>query len=244
MKNKNQLLIFLIITSVLSFSMSSFAEVTVTSVKGQAKYKTGNQWLNLAQGIKLAEGTKISTGANSSVVLNINGDTVTIRQMSMIKIEENSISNVESNTRIGLKRGGLNARISKLKTLRTNFRISTPVATSSVRGTEEEVSYGPGMGMIVKVIDGEILALNRFGLSNRLRGKLEYKQENHKSTPDDVNSSRREGSRGGLINNLTLDEKNYMEFSSDLFITPDQRTTPTPQYYGGTGNVTVTPVFP
>ena len=97
--------------------------------------------------MKLAQGTKISTGVNSNVVLNINGDEITIRQMTMIKIEENSLSTTESNTKIGLKRGGLNARVAKLKTLKTSFKISTPVATSSVRGTWEEVFYGPGMGM-------------------------------------------------------------------------------------------------
>jgi hypothetical protein len=225
----------------------TFAEITVTSVKGQAKFKTGNQWVALTQGTKLAEGSKISTGINSNVVLNINGDTITIKPMTMVKVEENSVTSTESNTRLGLKRGGLNARISKLKTLKTSFKITTPVATSSVRGTEEEVFYGPGMGMIIKVIEGEILAQNNFGASNLLRGRLGYSHGSNSSTPGNVNSSRQEGSRGGLIIlNLTPEEINYLLTSSDIIYTTDQNNNPFFSFftYQGTGNVHITPVFP
>jgi hypothetical protein len=243
MKIKN---LSLIILSIIIFTVPSFAEITVTSVKGQAKYKTGNQWAALTQGIKLNEGSKISTGINSNVVLNINGDTITVKQMSMVKVEENSISSTESNTRLGLKRGGLNARISKLRTLKTSFKITTPVATSSVRGTEEEVFYGPGMGMIIKVIEGEILAQNHFGASNLLRGRLEYRHGSNSSKPNDVNSSRQEGSRGGLLNILTPEEENYMNTSSDIFVIPDQNNNPFYNFftYQGIGNIHITPVFP
>ncbi|MFH0976214.1 MAG: FecR domain-containing protein [Spirochaetota bacterium] len=230
---------------ILVLSSASFAEVTVTSVKGQAKYKTGNQWLDLAPGAKLAQGTKISTGVNSSVVLNINGDTVTVRQMTMLKIEENALSTKESSTKIGLKRGGLNARISKVKTLRTNFRISTPVATSSVRGTEEEVFYGPGTGMLVKVLEGEILTMNRLGFNNHIRGRLEFRQDNHKSSPGNIAGNLIDETKGGLVGNLTDEEKQYLGLSSDLINKVDTVIMPPIFSSGsGSGNVTVTPVFP
>jgi hypothetical protein len=227
------------------FASHSFADVTVTSIKGQAKHKVGNQWLDLTPGMKLAQGTKVSTGINSNVVLNINGDTITIRQMSMIKIEENSLSTTESNTKIGLKRGGLNARISKLKTLKTSFKVSTPVATSSVRGTQEEIFYGPGTGMMVKVLEGEIFTENRFGANNFIRGRLEFKQNNHKSSPNNIAGNLIDETKGGLVGNLTDEERQYLELSSDLPNTPGQL--PQRFFQGGgwgTGNVTVTPVFP
>jgi hypothetical protein len=240
MKKNN--LLFLITLIILIFSTASFAEITVTSIKGQARYKTANQWVDLKSGMKLAQGTKISTGVNSSIVLDINGDTITIRQMTMIKIEENMLSTTESNTKIGLKRGGLNVRVAKLKTLKTSFKVSTPVATSSVRGTWEDVTFGPNRGMIVKVLEGEVFTENNFGANNLIRGRLEFKQENHKSSPGNIAGNLMDDSKGGLVGNLTDEEKQYIQTSSDLINTPGFSLPPV--FNGGKGNITVIPVFP
>jgi hypothetical protein len=222
---------------------SSFAETTVTSVKGQAKYKTGNQWIDLKTGMKLAQGTKISTGVNSTVVLNINGSEVTVKQMTMIKIEESMQNSSESNTTIGLKRGSLNARVAKLKTLKTSFKISTPVTTSSVRGTWEDFSFGPGMGAKIIVLEGVILAENNHGAGNLVRGKLEFTQGNHSSMPGNIAGNLIDGTKGGLVGNLTDAEKQYIQLSSDLINTPNIIIPPV--FNGsGKGNVTITPVFP
>lgn len=218
LKKKYFTIIFLMLVHAVS---SSFAEVTVVSIKGNARYKAGNQWLPLAPGIKLAEGTKISTAVRSEVALKVNGDDLIVRQMTMIKIEQNLLSANQSNSTIGLKRGGLNAKIARDRKVKTSFKVSTPVATSSVRGTWEEISYGPGMGMVIKVIEGEILAENRFGASNLVRGRLEYRQDNHRSAPGHVGGNLRDGARGESSWYLTDDEKKYMDSSSDAFNTPD-----------------------
>jgi hypothetical protein len=243
MKNKILLALNLILITGIFLCTPSFAETTVTSVKGQAKYKTGNQWANLTAGMKLAQGTKISTGVNSTVLLNINGDEVTIKQMTMIKIEEATANATETNTTIGLKRGSINTRVSKLKTLKTSFKISTPVATSSVRGTWQDVTYGPGRGMIIKVLEGIILAENKLGTSNLIRGNLQFNQGSHSSTPGNIAANLIEAIKGGIIGNLTPEELAYIQSSSDLINTPQ---TEIPQIFGGggTGNVTVVPVFP
>ncbi|MBN2040348.1 MAG: FecR domain-containing protein [Spirochaetes bacterium] len=248
---KINLFIFLFTLCFMISSVSAFAKITVTSVKGQAKYKTGRSWVALKSGITLQKGTKISTGIRSEVILNINNNTVTIKQMSMMKIEDNLLNSSESKTAIGLKRGGIRARISRIQKLKTDFKITTPVATSSVRGTEEDVSYGPGSGMIVKVIEGEILARNNLGSSNLIKGKLEYRQDNDSSTPRDVNASRQEASRGTVTNKLTQEEKEYLEDMSDINEVTDQigdieqTIFETPSYYDyGSGNIHVVPVFP
>jgi hypothetical protein len=235
--------LFLSFFIILIFAGQSLAETTVTSVKGQAKYKTGNQWANLTAGMKLAQGAKISTGVNSTVLLNINGDELTIKQMTMIKIEESSVSKTETNTTIGLKRGSLNTRVSKLKTLKTSFKISTPVATSSVRGTWQDVTYGPGKGMIIKVLEGIILAENKLGASNIIRGNLEFNQGSHSSSPENIAANLIEAIKGGVIGNLTPEELDYIQSASDLINAP---TPGIPAVFGGSGsgNITVIPVFP
>ncbi|MBN2402333.1 MAG: FecR domain-containing protein [Spirochaetes bacterium] len=242
---KKIILILSVIIFFIRFALTSFAEITVVSVKGQAKYKTGRQWIDLKPGLKLPEGVKISTGVKSGAVLNVNGSSVTISQMSMLKIEENNLSRTESNTTIGLKRGGLRARVSRVKTLKTSFKISTPIATSSVRGTEQEVFYGPGTGMLIKVLEGEILGENMNGLRRFLRGKLTFRQDNGKPSPDNIAGGLIDETKGGLIGNLTDEEKQYLLLLSDFIpSSPDQGgigDIPSPY---GTGNVTVSPVFP
>ena len=92
MPKRNILASFIAVLCVLLFAAQSFADIKVISVKGQAKYKIKRRWINLSPGLKLKQGTKISTGINSKVLLKINESTLTIKQMSMIKIEENSAS--------------------------------------------------------------------------------------------------------------------------------------------------------
>lgn len=210
------------LTVVTITATAALADVTVVNIKGKAQFKAGNQWAFLAPGMRLAKGAKISTGANSDVVLNVNGDTIVIRQLSLIKIDENILNAKESNTTIGLKRGGINAKIARDRKVKTSFKVSTPVATSSVRGTQEEISFGPGFGMKILVIEGEIGAEGKNGSSNVVKGKLVYKHGSHKGGPDFIASNLKDGSTGKSPSYLTDDEKKHMDGSTDLFNGPDE----------------------
>jgi hypothetical protein len=137
-----------------------FSAIKVQSIKGSVAYKLGTQWQPLKVGMNLKEGTKISTGARSSAVIKIDDHQLTIRQLTMMKIYSNKLTSTSSDTKIGLKYGRLNARVKRIKTLKTSFKISTPVATSSVRGSEEEVFYGSKSGMMVWVLGGTIETSN------------------------------------------------------------------------------------
>jgi hypothetical protein len=142
---------------IILFTVSyGFSAIKVQSVRGSVAYKLGKQWKSLKAGMKLKEGTKISTGARSSAVILLNNHRLTVRQLTMMKIYSNKLTSKSSDTKIGLKYGRLNARVKRIKRLKTSFKISTPVATSSVRGSEEEVFYGSKSGMIVWVLDGTI----------------------------------------------------------------------------------------
>ena len=140
-------IVFLSFFSIIIFCVTNLnAKIVVESVKGEAAYKAGKQWLPLAKGQTLPEGTKISTGVKSWAVLNIDGDSLRIEQLTMMKIFKNQTNANNKNTHIGLKHGGLKARISKIGTLKTSFKITTPVATSSVRGTDEDNRQGAKSG--------------------------------------------------------------------------------------------------
>ncbi|HNX60949.1 MAG TPA: FecR domain-containing protein [Spirochaetota bacterium] len=162
------------------------AAVLVVSVKGEAAYQAGSQWKPLMKGQTIAEGTRVSTGVNSLAVLNIDGSMVTVKPMTSIKIYRNMADSASRETSLGLQYGAVKAKIDKTAKVRTRFNITTPVATSSVRGTEELVSYGPSKGMTVRVLEGIIGAFNREGVSNTVSGRQTFNLRSDESRSGDL----------------------------------------------------------
>jgi len=159
------------------FSTSLYAEISVIKVEGNAAYREGKSWLPLKEKQKLPEGVKISTGANSYAELSLNSinHSVKIKPLTMIQIFSKETAE-NSDTHIGLKRGGITAKVPRNSKVKTIFKVSSPIATSSVRGTEEDINYGPDKGMTVEVISGEIEGKNRHGKSNYISGRQKYIQ--------------------------------------------------------------------
>lgn len=180
--------IFLLLTFTLVFLLSSraFAKITVISVRGRVAYKAGRSWAPLRQGMNLREGSKISTGVRSYAVIRLNSNTISIKPLTMIKIYQNRMTKNTSRTRIGLKRGSLRAKIQKGRRVRTVFKVSTPVATSSVRGTEEDISYGPGRGFRALVLSGTVEGSSRNGTRRNISGRQRYRHRSGRHMPDNI----------------------------------------------------------
>ena len=153
---KKYLVPILLVITLLAFAGVSFAEIRVLSVKGTAAYKAGGQWVPLQTGAVLAVGTKVSTGVRSNVVIKINNHTVTVQPLTIMKVSESAEDGKSSTTRIGLRRGSVRTKIAHDARIKTVFKVSTPVATSSVRGTEQIVVYSPTFGMRVFVLSGNV----------------------------------------------------------------------------------------
>ncbi len=154
-----------------------FADISVIKVEGTAAYRDGRKWIPLRENMKLQEGVKVSTGANSYAELSLNSinHTVRIKPLTMIQVFSKETKS-ETDTHIGLKRGGITAKVPRDAKVKTIFKVSTPIATSSVRGTEENVSYGPETGMIIEVIRGVVEGSNRLGRSNLLEARQRFVQ--------------------------------------------------------------------
>lgn len=204
---------------ILLFTASgAFAAISVVSVKGKVAYKDGGVWKSLSKGQTLAEGAKISTGMNSYAVLNIDGATVKIRPLSMIRVNKNTLKGDSSNTSLGLKYGSVSAKIPKLRKLKTVFKVSTPVATSSVRGTEFDVSYGPQWGMIIYVIDGNVYGIGN-GIENLLSGNLQFNLKPGSPRPEYLLTKTKNGYIIKIYSDyMTPNEKKFHEFfGTDAF---------------------------
>lgn len=219
--------IIISVAFLLLFSTSLFAEIKATSVKGTVAYRDGRKWVPLKVNQVLKEGTRISTGANSTAVIRLNrlNHTITVKPMSMIQVfSKESASSTD--THIGLKRGGVNARVPRDSNVKTIFRVSTPVATSSVRGTEENIGYGPGKGMTVEVVSGVIEGKNRLGKRNFISGRQKFSQEKGKGKPGHILNDVKSNSFANVNGNgLTPEETETMLYTgTDQTGSPDGET--------------------
>jgi hypothetical protein len=198
----------LIISAIFIFTVSAFAEIKVLSVKGAAAYKKGGQWTPLQAGTVLAVGTKVSTGVRSNVVININNHTVTVQPLTIMKISESIEDKTNSTTKIGLRRGSVRTKIARDARIKTVFKVSTPVATSSVRGTEQVVVYSPTFGMRVFVLSGNVQGEGLNSGPQMLFGNLQFWQK--------LSKGGSESPMAGMEDFLTQ--------THSLFITLDEET--------------------
>jgi len=191
----------------------SYAEIIVLSKKGDVAYKKARRWKPIKKGQKLIEGTKISTGIRSSSVIKIDNHILKVHQLTMMKIFRNRTTKRKRLTHLGLKYGSINARVKRIKRLRTSFKITTPIATSSVRGTEEFVSYGPKSGMVIRVLEGSVSGENAYGVSNEVRGSHVFRLGQNRPRPKNMLSDIRDQSLVWIYDDhITEDEKDYHEY--------------------------------
>ena len=238
--------------SILLFSMifmiilvsASYAEIRVISVKGTAAYKAGAQWIPLQTGATLAPGTKISTGVRSTAVIKINNHTLTVEPLTIMKITESKDDATSSNTRIGLRRGAVHEKVAKNSRIKTVFKVSTPVATSSVRGTEEIIIYSPTFGMRIIVLDGTVEGSGVNSLFRRLSGDQQFQQQANKGIPQGILSGLDDSLGKSNIQYVTMDEQTALQLLGEDFMnfTPEQRQIPVVNTYGGVPPVTTTTV--
>ncbi|PKL17688.1 MAG: hypothetical protein CVV49_09865 [Spirochaetae bacterium HGW-Spirochaetae-5] len=208
--------------SILFFTAALQAEISVIKAEGSAAYKEGNKWLPLKNGQKLSEGVKVSTGANSyaDIKLNSQNHTIRVKPFTMIQVFSKE-SKTDTNTHIGLKRGGIMAKVPREGKVKTIFKVSSPIATSSVRGTEENISYGPDTGMIIEVVKGVVEGTNILGRSNILSGRQKFIQMYSKAEALNILNDVKNSSIIQIYGNgLTADEITTMLYSDDQTSSP------------------------
>lgn len=133
------------------------AEVTVKSVKGTVGVMAAPGKLQPATvGMRLADDTTVVTGAASELVVEANNGLLTFKSLTTAKIRGVSMTKTASTADVALKGGTVVSEVKQITGLKTSFTVTTPVGTSSVRGTAHTVSYGPGLGMSVSVSSGVV----------------------------------------------------------------------------------------
>lgn len=223
--NRKYLITLLSIITII-ISTNAFSKIQVIEITGKVAYLSGKTWKPLTKTTNLEIGTKISTGIRSYAVLKLNQNFLRIKPLSVINIYHNSSSEKNINTHILLKRGSIRAKINQLQGIETKFKVSTPLATASVRGTEEDISYGPEIGMIIKVISGVITGENKMGAKKTLSKSLTYRQKNYLANPLPLIDDLKSRSMIQIYDqSITLDESSSHNFNGgDLINTTDGST--------------------
>ncbi len=186
---KRALLIALLLTLAL---VPLLADVTVTSSKGTVGVVVGGKAQPVAAGMKLAEGVTVVTGANSELVLDINGNSLTLKSLTTVKINTAALTAESSSASVSLKGGAVQSSVKQISGLRTSFEITTPVATSSVRGTSYTVSFGPERGMAVAVETGTVAVASDRGGTKPVPAGLGYSQSTAAPAPLPVTAALQE----------------------------------------------------
>jgi len=113
-------------------------EAKVVSVSGKAEVqaKGTSSWKALRVGDVISKGSVISTGFKSSLGLNVDGSTVTLGALTRMTLEQLASNDSKTQTSLYLDSGRVRAEVNKTAGKRVDFKVSSPVATASVRGTE------------------------------------------------------------------------------------------------------------
>ena len=111
----------------------------VVAVKGKAEIKQGGKWIPAKAGHKITSGLTISTGFKSELTLKIDGSVITVKPMTRLTIEEIAEKNETVSSEVYLNVGSVKADVKPASTKKVEFKVKTPVATASVRGTSGEI---------------------------------------------------------------------------------------------------------
>ena len=141
-------------------------EAKVVSVTGKVEQQRGASWVAVNTGDVLQKGAVISTGFNSEATLDINGTKLKVGALTRMTIEQLADNASKDETQVFIDSGKVQADVSHTENRRNSFKVRSPVATASVRGTNIEMyasgpfsvfegmaDYGPAESLVAEILD-------------------------------------------------------------------------------------------
>ena len=133
------------------------AEVVSASGKVEVRETDSGPWTAVSTGMQVPVGATISTSFNASAELRIGESTVSVSQLTRIRIDELVSEGGTDRSDLNLRVGRMSAEVRSAEGGRAEFRVRSPIATASVRGTDFEFD-----GVNLSVSEGIVLLANRF----------------------------------------------------------------------------------
>jgi hypothetical protein len=155
----------LILIFVFCFSLN--AAITLKTYKGLVQLKMRGQttWQKPEIGMEIPRGTLISTGFHSNAAIQIENSLVEVKQLTQISVDDLAKTKQRIKSDLYLSFGKVKAKVTKLPTTKTEFKIRSAICTASVRGTEFDFGNN-----ILKVIDGTVQLTSVHGFEALLQG--------------------------------------------------------------------------
>ena len=120
---------------------------TVTEIAGKVECKLpGKDWVAAKTGDILPAGSLISTGFKSTAILKMESATLTVKPVTRLSLEELVKSEGTTKTQMFLMAGRVKAEVTPPEGEKAEFKVKSPTATASVRGTGFEFD---GQNLIV-----------------------------------------------------------------------------------------------
>jgi hypothetical protein len=130
-------------------------------------------WTPAAAGMSIGKGTVISTGFKSTALISLENSSLTIRPLTRLTLEEIVQRGNNEEISLYLRSGRVRAEVTPPAGGNTDFRIRSPTATASVRGTAFE--YEPPY---LTVEDGQVQYTSESGeTANVNQGEKSYIDE-------------------------------------------------------------------
>lgn len=174
--------LFLVLFGVVAFlvpilSASAAEQATVYDFRGKVDVLVpGGSWQPVQKGMIINPGTTISTGFNSTAVLKVAASTVTVQQLTRLRLDQLLQKQGKLTTAFSLPIGRVQAQVRSADGSPQDFQIRSPVATAAVRGTMFEFN-----GFKIEVTEGVVAFFNRLG-------QLAFVQQGQQSFTDGDNN--------------------------------------------------------
>lgn len=126
-----------------SFGASAFSEqmqAVVTKASGKVEVQSGSSWIPISVGTTLEKGAVIQTGFKSTLELKVKGSTIDVAPLTRLTLEQLVAKSNKDETSIYLDTGSVKSNVKKSEDRAVGFKVRSPVATASVRGTVLEVT--------------------------------------------------------------------------------------------------------
>ena len=175
---KRYLGIFLLCTAGIFSAAAATQTATVTEVAGKVECKLpGNDWKTAKVGDTVPAGSCISTGFKSTAIIKTESATLTVKPVTRLSLEELIKSEGTTKTQMFLMAGRVKAEVTPKEGEKAEFKVKSPTATASVRGTGFEFDgqnllvdhgavqfeSGSGIGIPKMVASGEFSTISQMG---------------------------------------------------------------------------------
>jgi uncharacterized cupredoxin-like copper-binding protein len=142
-----------LISTLISLGLSADYTATIAEFSGKVEIKNqgSSKWEKAAVGMVVKSGTTVSVGLKSSALLKLGENKINVKSLTRLTLKELVEKEGKLTTDIYLDTGKVSVDVAKIEGKKQEFKVGSPVATASVRGTGFDFD-----GVFLDVFHGEV----------------------------------------------------------------------------------------